>query len=218
MVELGVLRYKSIADYGGTVPKKKIGSKPMLLFVGDLWQHNSECSKLQNLLVDFYKGEPVKKLVASGLDHVMVFTIALGLDNETPLLHQRTYFCKLKKNPRGGKIPLPFLLPCGPDMDFCIRRTQMASPDLWKASLKQPQGVKAKKVKNQSTNLFGETIGRLHLSKQDLDKRQGKKSKALRRAEKAEAKEEAAALEEELLKEKEDMGHEFKQVYGFEED
>jgi ribosome production factor 2 len=30
MVELGVLRYKSIADYGGTVPKKKIGSKPMI--------------------------------------------------------------------------------------------------------------------------------------------------------------------------------------------
>lgn len=217
MVELGVLRYKAIGDYGGSVPKKRIGSKPMMLFVGDLWEHDGSCSKLRNILIDVYKGDPVKKLYHAGLDHIMVFAVALG-PNDKPLIHQRTYFCKLKKNPRSAsKTPLPFLTPCGPDMDFEIRRTQVAEPDLWKASLKQPQGVKAKKVKNRSTNIFGERIGRLHLEKQDIDNRQGKKVKALRRAEKIDKQAEKDAVEKELAQEGTELGQEFKQTYGFEE-
>lgn len=217
MMELGVLRYKSLADYGGSVPKKRIGSKPLMLFLGDFWAHDATCSKLQNFLIDFYRGDPVEKLVASGVDHVIVFSIADSPHNK-PLVHQRTYFVKLKKNPNGTRTPLPFLQPCGPDMDFEVRRTQFADPDLWKASLKQPQASKSKKVKNQTTNLFGETVGRLHLERQYIDKMQGRKAKALRRAEKLEAEEEQAAAEEELEREKEAMRMEFKQTYGFEED
>jgi len=60
----------------------------------------------------------------SGLDHVMVFTAAetnLGGGQETfPLIHQRTYYMKLKKNPKGGKAPVPYLTPSGPDMDFKV--------------------------------------------------------------------------------------------------
>ncbi len=122
---------------------------------------------------------------------------------------------KLKKDPNGGKAPVPYLTPSGPDMDFKVRRTQFASPDLWKLAMKQPQGVKAKKKKNQTTNIFGETIGRLHLDKQDIDNRSGKKSKALRLAEKLEKEEERAAVEDELGREEEEMNSEFKQAYGF---
>ena len=96
-----------------------------------------------------------------------------------------------------------------------IRRTQFASSDLWKLAMKQPAGVKAKKKKNQTTNIFGETIGRLHLEKQDIDKRSGKKSKALRLAEKLEREEEGAAIESELGREEEHMNDEFQQTYGF---
>lgn len=219
MVELGIVRYKSLGDYA-SAPKKRIGSKPMMLFVGDLWQHDSACTKLQNLLIDLYKGDPVQKIFASGFDHIMVFTSSLG-PNDKPLINQRTYFCKLKKNPNGGgvnKTPLPLLTPCGPDMDFEVRRSQMAAPDLWKASLKQPQGIRKKKVKNQSTNMFGERIGRLHLERQEIDKMGGKKVKALKRAEKIVALEEKAALEKELGEEKDTMGQEFKQTYGFAEE
>jgi len=225
MVELGILRYKSLADYGGDVAKKRIGSKPLLLFCGDLWSqpiHN----KLQNLLIDFYKGDTVDSLVISGVDHIMVFTMAMTNQSITttqqqqqqPLVHQRTYYVQLKKNPSGGTIPLPLLEPCGPDMDFMVRRTQLASPDLWKASLKQPLALKAKKKKNHTTNIFGETIGRLHLEKQDVDKMQGRKSKALRRADKISKDEEKQALESELGQERQVMGEEFKQHYGFEEE
>lgn len=212
MMELGVLRYKSIADHCGSVPKKRIGSKPLLLFLGDLWQHDATHGKLQNLLIDFYRGDPVEKLVASGLDHIIVFSIADG-----SVVHQRTYFMKLKKNPNGSKTPLPHLESCGPDMDFTVRRTQFAEPDLWKASLKQPSATKIKKIKNKSTNLFGETVGRLHLERQDIDKMGGRKAKALKRAEKLMAEEEQIAVEKELEREKQELGKEFEQTYGFEE-
>ena len=249
MVELGIMQYRSMNDFPG-LPKKRLGSKPLLQFVGDLWQSDINLKRLQNLLVDFYRGDPVDSMVLSGLDHVMVFTAAEassgGLEAH-PLIHQRTYYMKLKKDPQGGKAPVPYLTPSGPDMDFkvrvdifcfvlflllflmcClmeffwyfvqIRRTQFASPDLWKMAMKQPTVNKAKKKKNQTTNLFGETIGRLHLEKQDIDKRQGKKSKALRLADKLEKSEEKAALENELGQEEDEMKSEFKQTYGFAQD
>jgi len=217
MVELGVLQYRSLTDFGG-LPKKRLGSKPMMQFVGDLWSSDINLKRLQNLLIDFYRGDPVESLILSGLDHVMVFTAAestMGGQETKPLIHQRTYYMKLKKDPNGGKAPVPYLTPSGPDMDFKIRRTQFASPDLWKLAMKQPVVGKAKKKKNQTTNIFGETIGRLHLERQDIDNRSGKKSKALRLAEKIEKAEENAAVESELGREKEEMSNEFKQAYGF---
>ena len=220
MAEVGVLRYKSIQDYGGSVPKKRVGSKPMMMFLGDLWQQDSNCQKMQNLLMDFYRGDVVDKVVVSGLDHMVMFVASHHPQTNQLVIHQNTYFVKLKKDPDNptSKIPVPLLLPCGPDMTMVIRRTQFAAPDLWKAALKQPQSLKKKKVKNHSTNVFGETIGRLHLEKQDVDKMGGRKSKALRRAEKAAAEEEREALENELGQEKDTMNLEFKQTYGFEED
>jgi ribosome production factor 2 len=112
--ELGILRYKALEDYA-TAPKKRLGSKPMLLFVGDTWHLNNECRRLQNLLIDLYRGDPVKSIVLSGLDHVMVFTASMTSNpiqenQKTIMVHQRTYFCKLKKDPSGGMVPLPHLL------------------------------------------------------------------------------------------------------------
>ncbi len=229
MVELGILRYKSIQDYGGSVPKKRIGSKPLMLFLGDLWQNDSNCKKMQNLLIDFYRGDVVTKLVVSGIDHLLVFVATQtkedssnpSIKNDSKLIiHQHTYFCKLKKNPDDptSKVPVPYLIPCGPDTTMQIRRTQFAEQDLWNLSLKQPQGLKKKKKKNKSTNVFGETVGRLHIEHQDVDKMGGRKSKALRRAEKTAKEEEDAALEAELGREKEDMDGEFEQTYGFREE
>jgi ribosome production factor 2 len=217
VAELGVLRFKSMADYGGSVPKKRIGSKPLMLFVGDLWQQSLEHRNLQNLLTDFYRGDVVDKVVVSGFDHLIVFALAAEDSNtERVLLHQRTYFCKLKKNPEGSSTPVPSLEPCGPDMDYAVRRTQWAPTELYRASRQQPKALKKKKIKNQTTNMFGEKIGRLHLEKQDVDNMQGRKSKALRRADKISAAEEKDALEQELGQEKDTIGKEFQQTFGFE--
>jgi len=122
MVELGILQYRSLTDFGG-LPKKRLGSKPLLQFVGDIWSSDINLKRLQNLLIDFYRGDPVDSLVLSGLDHVMVFTAAetsLGGQETSPIIHQRTYYMKLKKNPKGGKAPVPYLTPSGPDMDFKV--------------------------------------------------------------------------------------------------
>ncbi|KAL7487578.1 hypothetical protein ACHAW6_013162 [Cyclotella cf. meneghiniana] len=217
MAEIGILQYRSVHDFPG-LPKKRLGSKPLIHFVGDLWQSDHNLKRLQNLLVDFYRGDPVDSLVLSGLDHVMVFTAAESSfhgQHSEPIIHQRTYYMKLKKDPKGGKAPVPYLTPSGPDMDFKLRRTQFASPDLWKLATKQPMGTKAKKKKNQTTNLFGETLGRLHLEKQNIDSRSGKKAKALRLAERLEQDEERKAIESELGKEGEEMDSEFQRTYGF---
>jgi ribosome production factor 2 len=106
----------------------------------------------------------------------------------------------------------------GPDLDMEVRRTQFASPDVWKMAMKQPEGTKKKKVKNQSSNLFGETLGRLHLEKQNLDKMGGRKSKALRKAARWEKEEEMADIENDLANEKETLNTEMKQVFGFHTD
>lgn len=227
IAELGVLKFKSMKDYGGTIPKKRIGSKPLLLFCGDIWQQSNDYRNLQNLLVDFYRGDVIDSVIVAGLDHVIVFTAATkpgsvsqgGLSKQQPapiLIHQRTYFCKLKKD-ASGTTPVPYLINCGPDLDLVLKRTQWAETDLYRASRQQPKALQAKKKKNKSTNVFGETIGRLHLEKQSVDSRQGRKSKALRRAEKEAANEELAHIEQELGKEKTELGKEFQQTFGFQE-
>ena len=224
VMEVGVLRFKSMDDYGGKIPKKRIGSKPLVLFLGDAWEQNDNSKRLQSFLLGFYRGDPVDKIVASGLDHIITFTMTEATDtsnNSVKTVHQRTYFCKLKKNPNaaaGTNAPLPYLTPCGPDLDFVVRREQLASQDLWKAACKQPTAAKKKKTKNQTTNIFGETIGRLHMAKQDVDKLQGKKAKALRKAHKMEVEEERAATEKELEREQEELGQEFKRDFGFDEE
>ena len=84
---------------------------------------------------------------------------------------------------------MPLLTNSGPDMDLTVRRTQFAPSELWSASLKQPKALVKKKVKNQKTNAFGETVGRLHLERQDVDKAAGRRSRVIRRAEAAERRE-----------------------------
>jgi ribosome production factor 2 len=220
IAELGIMRYKSLGNYAGN-PKKRQGSKPMMLFVGDRWQLKPEYKRLQNLLIDFYRGDPIQKIVLSGLDHIMVFTTAddpNAADDAKPLIHQRVYYCKLKKNPNGGRAPVPYLTPSGPDMDFIVRRTEFATRDVWQFATKQPTTNKTKKKKNKTTNIFGETVGRLHLEKQEIDKMGGRKSKALRLSDKVQKEEDKAALHGELDKEEGEMAAEFKQASGFSEE
>ena len=81
--------------------------------------------------------------------------------------------------------------------------------------MRQPKEAKAKKVKNQKTNVFGETIGRLHLDRQDLSDLKGKAIKTLRVAEAREKAEEAAALEAELRGEVVQEGNERKRDLGY---
>ncbi|XP_010187304.1 PREDICTED: ribosome production factor 2 homolog, partial [Mesitornis unicolor] len=85
----------------------------------------------------------------------------------------------LKKS--GCKIPRIELEEMGPSLDLLMRRTHLASDDLYKLSLKQPKALKPKKKKNISHDVFGTTYGRIHMQKQDLGKLQTRKMKGLRK-------------------------------------
>lgn len=68
----------------------------------------------------------------------------------------------------------------GPSLDLEIRRIHENVSDLKKQSLRVPRGVKAVKVKNVTHNVFGERLGRMHMTKQEVDKMQVRKIKALK--------------------------------------
>jgi ribosome production factor 2 len=211
MCEFGISNYKSLQSYGGAL-KKRVGSKPMFLFTGSAWDNSDTHKKLHNLILDFFRGEPVNSLALKGLDHVISVT---AMNDK---LFFRTYYVKLKKNPIGGSAPVPLLSSSGPDMDMTVRRTQFAPPDLWKQAMKQPKELSTGKTKNKKTNLFGETIGRLHLDRQDLSSVKGKPNKTLKAAEAAEKAEEKAALERELRGEDDVEKKEFKRDRGYDVD
>ena len=127
-------------------------------------------------------------------------------------IHQRTYHVQLKKNPNpSSRTPAACLTACGPDFDYRLRRTAWADPERYRAARPKTSGNKGPnkiKKKNQTTNVFGETIGRLHLEVQNVDRMGGRKAKALRRADQAEKQEERQAIEHDLEREKEELGRE----------
>lgn len=69
----------------------------------------------------------------------------------------------------------------GPSIDFTIRRTKIASEDLYKLSRKQPKQLKVTKKKNISRDQLGNTHGRVHVGKQAVTKVQTRKVRALRK-------------------------------------
>ena len=111
MMELGVLYFKSLSDYGGAVPKKRIGSKPLLLFQGNVWtQEDATMSKLQNLLIDFYRGDPVDKLVASGCRSCNRLFGGCRVAIEQQTNHSSTnVFCKAQKESQWDSDTTPAL-------------------------------------------------------------------------------------------------------------
>ncbi|XP_010785439.1 ribosome production factor 2 homolog [Notothenia coriiceps] len=87
--------------------------------------------------------------------------------------------CVLKKS--GCRTPRIELEEMGPSFDLVLRRTHLASDDLYKLAHRKPKALKAKKKKNISHNVLGTKFGRVHMQKQDLAKLQTRKMKGLRK-------------------------------------
>jgi hypothetical protein len=108
------------------------------------------------------------------------------------VVHWRAYSILLRKS--GSRVPRVELRPHGPMMDLTVRRTQFAAADLVKESLRVPHQLRAgaKRPKNVSKDEFGETLGRLHMERQDFGKLELRKMRALKKARPAAAGAEAA--------------------------
>jgi ribosome production factor 2 len=172
MVELGVENFKSLDEFKNA--KVALGTKPVLLFSGEPFQTpSSDFFRLKNLFVDFFRGEEVVNIRLEGIEHVLQF---VALENKVLM---RSYKIVLKKS--GEKTPYVELEEIGPSMDFVLRRTKLASADLFKSACKQPKELKMKKVKNVSKDVFGSTMGRVHMPKQNLNKLPTRNMKALKR-------------------------------------
>lgn len=88
----------------------------------------------------------------------------------------------LKKS--GSRTPRIELVEMGPRFDILLRRSKLASNDLWKVACKQPVQVQVKKTKNISMDVFGTKVARIHLGRQELRRIQTRKVKALKDNEK----------------------------------
>ncbi|CDU23903.1 related to protein RPF2 involved in ribosomal large subunit assembly and maintenance [Sporisorium scitamineum] len=102
------------------------------------------------------------------------------------LIHFRVYTVQLLAS--GSKIPRVELQECGPSFDFQLRRRRPASIDMLNQALRRPktqaeknrQGKEGAK-KNIETDDMGDTVGRIHVGKQDLSGLQTRKMKGLKK-------------------------------------
>ncbi|XP_054578389.1 ribosome production factor 2 homolog isoform X4 [Eptesicus fuscus] len=133
--------------------------------------HNKK--RPNNLVIDFFRGPTVSNIRLAGLEYVLHFTALNGK------IYFRSYKLLLKKS--GCRTPRIELEEMGPSLDLVLRRTHLASDDLYKLSMKMPKALKPKKKKNISQDTFGTTYGRIHMQKQDLSKLQTRKMKGLKK-------------------------------------
>lgn len=152
--------------------EKLVGSKPCVVFVGD-WEADPVTKRARNFFQDLLRGPDVPRINLAGIDTVL----AVGL-KEDQVVTIQPHRLRLTK----GKDSLPdtHLEISGPALTLKIRRDHKPSLELWKASLRQPKGLKPKKRKNRSTDDLGTVQGRLHLGNQKVHELQSRKVKALK--------------------------------------
>lgn len=180
MIEFGVENFKSLAEF--KTAKIASGTKPCLVFSGEEFETNMEYKRAKSLLIDFWRGETVSNIRLQGLEHVIQFTAFDGK------ILFRSYRVLLKKS--GLKNPRVELEEIGPSMDLKMRRTKLASDDLYKEAMKQPKTLKPRKIKNVEHDNLGTKTGRIHMQTQDLDNLQTRKMKGLKRKKSINAAEE----------------------------
>ncbi|XP_033125675.1 ribosome production factor 2 homolog [Anneissia japonica] len=172
MIELGIDSFQSLRQFKNL--KITEGTKPCLLFCGELFENDEEHRRLKSLLIDFFRGENVSNIRLAGLEHVICFT---AIANK---ILMRGYRTVLKKS--GCKTPRVELEEIGPSLNLIFRRTKLASDDLFKRASKQPKALKAKKKKNIDVDVFGTKHGRIHMQKQEISSLQTRKMKGLKRS------------------------------------
>ncbi|XP_012255041.2 ribosome production factor 2 homolog [Athalia rosae] len=171
MVEFGVQDYKGLVDF--KIDKIVTGIKPVLIFNGELFENDREYSRIKSLLIDLFQRNTVENIRLQGIEHSISFTI---INNK---IHVRSYRILLKKS--GSRIPRIELEEIGPQVDLIVRRTKLASDDLYKQACRKPKELKVKKKKNISMDALGSMHGRVHMGKQRLQTIQTRKMKGLKK-------------------------------------
>lgn len=90
MFEFGVEDKKSLTEIVGE--KKGMGSKPLLLFIGDQWENDNLYKSIQNLFIDYFRGDKADKISLKGVDHAIGFSCVDGK------IHLRAYTLGYQKS------------------------------------------------------------------------------------------------------------------------
>ncbi|KAH9623793.1 hypothetical protein KSS87_011608 [Heliosperma pusillum] len=118
LVEVGVENFKSIQSF--SYDKKfapKMGSKPLIAFVGEGFENNEELKHLKEVLLDLLRGEVVNNLNLAGVDRIYVCTAVSA--NKVFLTH-----CGLRLKKSGTSVPKIELIEVGPSMDLVIKNVK----------------------------------------------------------------------------------------------
>jgi ribosome production factor 2 len=172
MIEFGVKKFQGLAEFKND--KIPFMTKPLIIFNGDKWKMNEELRRIKSIFVDIFIGEEIESIRLQGIEHALSFTV---LDDLTILM--RSYRILLKKS--GLRTPRIELVEIGPSIDFSIRRTKIASKDLYKLAHKKPAELKVTKKKNVTRDGLGNVNARVHVDKQVINKLQTRKMKGLRK-------------------------------------
>lgn len=176
-IELVISNYQPSSSFKG-VEGCSVGAKPLLIFQGAGFSATSgtPLSRAKNMFLDVFKGSNPKGVSLEGVQHTIVIS-----ECEDGKLRFRVYKVN-KKRGDTPNIPKVELVEMGPSFDFTLGRERLPDFTLWKASLKKPvkisttsktsegEKVKPKKNKNISTDALGQTIGRIHMGRQDYTK------------------------------------------------
>jgi ribosome production factor 2 len=172
MIEFGLESLKPIVAFKATT--NAFGSKPCLIFQGDLFETDPVFQAVKSIFVDIFRGDVVTNLSIEGLDHVISVT---AIEGKVLFRHYGTV---LKKS--GTRVPLIELEEIGPRADLAVRRSTLATADRTKMAYTRPTQGKPKKHKNTVRNAMGDKLGRIHMQKQDIDKLQTRKVRALKKS------------------------------------
>ncbi|XP_050070499.1 ribosome production factor 2 homolog [Anopheles maculipalpis] len=172
MVEFGIDQYTALEKF--KTEKISQFTKPVIIFNGYKWKLTEELRRIKNLLLDMFHIDHIDSIRLQGIEHVLSFTLT---DDLTIMI--RSYRIQLKKS--GQRTPRIELLEMGPSLDLSVRRTKIASDNLYKVAMKQPAILKAAKRKNVTRDELGNVHGRVHVGKQDINVLQTRKMKGLRK-------------------------------------
>ena len=175
MIEVDVNTYVPASNFKSVEPPS-LGSKPLIVFQGPAFSHHPQAERLRSMLLDSFRGATPAEVALESVQHAIVITA-----QEQPLqFNFRVYKLALKKT--GTKLPFTDLVEMGPRFDFTLGRERLADFNLMKAATAKPKAENKSKIaadlnkvrkpqnKNISMNALGQTIGKVHVGRQDLSK------------------------------------------------
>lgn len=162
LVEVGVENFKSLQSF--SYDKKiapKLGSKPLIAFVGEGFESVGELKHLKEVLLDLLRGEVVENLNLVGVDRMYVCTAVSS--NKVFLTH-----CALRLKKSGSVVPRMELVEVGPSMDLVVRRHRLPNEGLRKEAMKAAPDPTKKKLKNvKGDPILGKT-GKIYIPDQKV--------------------------------------------------